>query len=905
MILRSIKVEGWGCFAAAVEVGPFAEGLNIVHGPNGIGKSTLMMALVRGLFDNHSVGGEQIKAFKPWGRSLNPKVIIQFEHDTTEYELSKQFLGSAAAMLSRMENGQYVPLAEGRNADEQARRLLSGEAPGRGVTDERHWGLAQVLWSKQGNLQLSELSTGTRTTIQDALGSQVAGPGAEALENKIADAFFQIHTQTGKLKGGAAAPAIVGLQKQLTDAEARHNEVRDKLDAFDDAGHRIQDLRHQTDQARHNTEELAERLKQLREQVDAYKELVNQHKVHQQEVKTAEEKYNNLDGRIKNIKSTRDELKTAQQNLKRLRDDAPTQAKLVDQCRIASKEVKQKVDKVRAQRSEVTTARQTATHASRFASAQKTVAEADKLIAQVETEETDLDKLHQQRNKLIAPDKKVLAAIKKTVRKRDEARLKLDAAVITVRIRPVHETEIDITTAEEIGTTEIPAGDEQEIKGSPDVAFTIPGVASIEATGPTESIDELRDQWEKAIEQLDELTSGFGTDDLDRLEQIHTKASESDSKISKSQVKVETLLDGRELEEIRADQARANGTLDEILAEHPAWKDGSPNPDSLERQANEIEKSFTTKIDEAEAGKDRADGALQAAEKNQTSHNAAIENADRQVESINTRLNTLCDDDQDDTQRENQLTDIAIDLKAVRGELAKIEDKIKEFGDDPSTSVNVLEGQLEGLRSDATEAAKKLNHEEGRVQQILSEAPYSALAIEEENIDRLQQDIAREQLQIDAIRLLYETLSDKKRAVLQSVIGPVRTRANQTLQRIAGGRFEGIEFNDNFLPTAVAPRNIDDAVSLDQLSGGEREQLYFAVRLAMADVAFGDQRQLVVLDDVFTYTDTTRLVRITTILDEAAERFQIVLLTCHPERYRGLPRAEFFDLEAATQEFTS
>ncbi len=54
---------------------------------------------------------------------------------------------------------------------------------------------------------------------------------------------------------------------------------------------------------------------------------------------------------------------------------------------------------------------------------------------------------------------------------------------------------------------------------------------------------------------------------------------------------------------------------------------------------------------------------------------------------------------------------------------------------------------------------------------------------------------------------------------------------------------------------------------------------------------------IVFSDDVFTYTDTTRLTRIATILDEAAERFQIILLTCHPERYRGLPNAEFFDLE--------
>lgn len=81
------------------------------------------------------------------------------------------------------------------------------------------------------------------------------------------------------------------------------------------------------------------------------------------------------------------------------------------------------------------------------------------------------------------------------------------------------------------------------------------------------------------------------------------------------------------------------------------------------------------------------------------------------------------------------------------------------------------------------------------------------------------------------------------------------------------------------------------------ISGGEREQVYFAVRMALADVAFNNERQLVVLDDVFTYTDITRLARIATILDEAADRFQIVLLTCHPERYRGLPNAKFFDLE--------
>ena len=78
MILRSIRVEGWRCFAVPVEVGPFADGLNVIHGPNGIGKSTLMTALVRGLFDSHNVKGVDIKSLRPWGRSLAPKVTIEF-----------------------------------------------------------------------------------------------------------------------------------------------------------------------------------------------------------------------------------------------------------------------------------------------------------------------------------------------------------------------------------------------------------------------------------------------------------------------------------------------------------------------------------------------------------------------------------------------------------------------------------------------------------------------------------------------------------------------------------------------------------------------------------------------------------------------------------------------------------
>src|SRR5205823_14472893 len=100
MIIRSIEVAGWRCFLNAIKIGRFADGLNVVHGANGAGKSSLFMALGRGLFDDHASTAEPIKQLRPWGRDLAPRVTIEFEHNSSAYRLEKQFLDSKQAKLS-------------------------------------------------------------------------------------------------------------------------------------------------------------------------------------------------------------------------------------------------------------------------------------------------------------------------------------------------------------------------------------------------------------------------------------------------------------------------------------------------------------------------------------------------------------------------------------------------------------------------------------------------------------------------------------------------------------------------------------------------------------------------------------------------------------------------------------
>jgi chromosome segregation ATPase len=475
--------------------------------------------------------------------------------------------------------------------------------------------------------------------------------------------------------------------------------------------------------------------------------------------------------------------------------------------------------------------------------------------------------------------------------------LQLDAALITVSIRPETEVKVEITSAEETGSKSLAQDDTHQIKGAPEVAFRIPGLGKFLATGPTGDFDELSGQWESAVAKFEELTAGFGTGDVAALEKLRAEADELDKQISQAAVKVETILDGESIDDLRGRRSRAASTLDEILREHPQWKDAPPDPAEISRQADETEQRFTSDIDDAEGANDRAQNALRLAMEKQSSHQAEIDRQEVQAAAIDRRLESLRSDGMDDKQRTDNLTQIALRRDTAQGKLRQVDEKIQQLGDDPSKSLAVLEGQLEAFRAEAADAAKKLNTESGRLEQIIAEAPYSALAAVEEEISGLEDEVARHRLQIDAIRLLHDTLVAQKRDVMQTILDPIRRRANLILQRIAGARFDDITFDESLLPSGIAPKSVDQSVALHHISGGEQEQVYFAVRMALADVAFNNQRQLVVLDDVFTYTDTTRLARIATILDEAAERFQIVLLTCHPERYRGLPNAKFFDLE--------
>jgi uncharacterized protein YhaN len=89
---------------------------------------------------------------------------------------------------------------------------------------------------------------------------------------------------------------------------------------------------------------------------------------------------------------------------------------------------------------------------------------------------------------------------------------------------------------------------------------------------------------------------------------------------------------------------------------------------------------------------------------------------------------------------------------------------------------------------------------------------------------------------------------------------------------------------------------LTEPVDLNCFSGGERGQIFLATPLALAIELARKERQFVVLDDVLVSTDAERMLRVCRLLEKLAERLQILILTCHPERFSELKDANRIDL---------
>lgn len=271
---------------ARVELGP---GLNVLYGPNDLGKTTLATAIRAALLLPAESTAHQ--SFVPWHKDERPEVDLYFEHNGSVYRVRKTFGSGAAAsaeLFSSLDGSNFREEERGRAVDRRVRELLRWgiEAPGskgaaRGLPESF---LSQVLLAGQSSVPdilgrtLGEDRDGSgRERLHEALQALARDPiftrVLDAARAKVDEAF----TPTGRRKSGQSSPfaalreqinALARDAERFSQARRESEEVQARLalhgEARVNAEARVAELEHELERERAALErfEARERLRE-------------------------------------------------------------------------------------------------------------------------------------------------------------------------------------------------------------------------------------------------------------------------------------------------------------------------------------------------------------------------------------------------------------------------------------------------------------------------------------------------------------------------------------------------------------------------------------------------------------------------------------------------------------------
>ena len=253
MWIKRLEVTDWaGIAAAAIDLEP---GLNVLHGPNELGKSSLVNAVRAALLLQST--SSAAAPLRDWHADAPPRVTLTFEQEAQRvWRVRKSFGSSGHAYLEFSRDGsEFTQEGKGREVDGTLRGILRWGLKGPGLPGGKR-GMAEsfittALLGEQSDvvaiLRTSLADDGDdsgRERLSEALQALAEDPRFKrilaAVQEKVDEAF----TASGRKRTGQASP-WAQVRGQRVAAEASERDVRQQLEESESARVRTERLHEQ------------------------------------------------------------------------------------------------------------------------------------------------------------------------------------------------------------------------------------------------------------------------------------------------------------------------------------------------------------------------------------------------------------------------------------------------------------------------------------------------------------------------------------------------------------------------------------------------------------------------------------------------------------------------------------
>jgi uncharacterized protein YhaN len=188
-------------------------------------------------------------------------------------------------------------------------------------------------------------------------------------------------------------------------------------------------------------------------------------------------------------------------------------------------------------------------------------------------------------------------------------------------------------------------------------------------------------------------------------------------------------------------------------------------------------------------------------------------------------------------------------------------------------------GQLEALNTQSENC--RLAIEKLRWEISSLESNEEQLLRNQERYQNLVQTQKENSIELEAIKLALSSIQELSSDIHDSFGQQLNQAVSEIIFEVTGERYGDLKIDEKL---GVKVGWNGEYVLLDRLSAGTIDQVYFALRMAVADLLLGTDEVPLLLDDSFALYDD---IRVRAALKQISTRRQILLFTCH-KREKGI-----------------
>ena len=877
----------------------FHPGLTLITGANETGKSSLVEALHRTLFLKSTATGAPVQRLRSLSHSGHPQVSLRFEARGLDWNLQKRFSGQSGT-TSLTGSGQEPRL--GAEAEEHLADLLGvddiiGSRQAGKVLPSR-WA---HLWVMQGEAGRELLALGGDHYDLNGLIDQLEQQAGAALQSPIDQ---HLHEQLNQLvsaslttRGSRHQSRLWHCEQAVEQQRELLNEAINALTTYEQASGELDNLdeeqRRLENEQRPTLEAERRRLQTLQQQQERS---AAERKALQQQLAPMEQQCKQLALQQRNLQQALKALQHKQQELQQLDQALGQSGEAVSSADTQLSGLRQQHEQHQRARQELEQRGQQLRRLEEQTQLQQRLRQLQQQRQQHQALQNRQRDLNAAIDALPAPTDDALRAIKQQHSRLEALAIRIEAMASTITLQRSDQTV-------RLNGTPLTIGSPQQCANSSSITIG-EGVELLITPGGGDGLEAISREHHKLQTAVASHLQQWNVASMAALEErCQQRSTLTTQQAVLQQQQGSFVPDAGSKEETQLKQR-----LQDLAVE---LQDGDQT--TLAAHSSMPFEALQAELKACRERYRQANDAMQGSHKQLQVLEAVAASHKQQLQQLQLKRETLLAETRGlDQQCKGLVRDqgepevLAANLKQVETQIQDLRLSLQALAPgttDPEDASAVTKRQLLELQRQEQALQQRLQHLSGergalleRCRSLGSKDPYGAKEAAERQLDQAEAAHRHEALQVRAQQHLLNLFDAARSDLSHRYTAPLSDSIAGYLQPLLEHQGDGCNLTygakEGLTNLTLQRQGLE--LPFLSLSGGMKEQLNAALRLALADTlrAGHDGCLPVLFDDAFTNTDPERLDTVLSMLRRAVDRgLQVIVLSCDGRAYEAIADA--------------